>query len=183
MPATDTRDAEVAAPKGKFAKLKIPLVIAAVVLLEFVVVYMFFPPAAAEAPPPEPVKEAAKELPPPPPELEEPLKLTQSDKEVDLGDFSVTAHQALANVTLRIDFHLFGTVPIERDEEFTKAMESRGKRVREQVSWVIRAADLTDLTDAGLGLIKRRILATTNKTLGKPLMTSIVFTDFRFNEQ
>jgi flagellar FliL protein len=42
---------------------------------------------------------------------------------------------------------------------------------------------MVDLTDAGLGLIKRRILATTNKVLGKPLVQSVVFTEFRFNEQ
>src|SRR5436853_128840 len=45
------------------------------------------------------------------------------------------------------------------------------------------ADEVTDLTDAGLGLIKRRILETTNKTLGKPLLQGVVFSEFSFVEQ
>ena len=41
----------------------------------------------------------------------------------------------------------------------------------------------TDLTDAGLGLIKRKILEKTNRALGKPLLQTVVFSDFSFVEQ
>ena len=56
-------------------------------------------------------------------------------------------------------------------------------RIRENVIIIIRSAEVTDLTDAGLGLIKRRILETTNKTLGKPLLQEVVFSEFSFIEQ
>ena len=48
---------------------------------------------------------------------------------------------------------------------------------------LIGSAHQFDLTDAGLGLIKRRILETTNKTLGKPLLKGVVFSEFSFVEQ
>ncbi|MBL8828297.1 MAG: hypothetical protein JNM18_15050 [Planctomycetaceae bacterium] len=173
-----------AAPPSLMAKLKIPLLILGIVVVEFVVVYLFFP--SSQPPAPQPEKEAAKELPPEPvkePEEEPVADASKADKEVDLGEFSVSAHQAASNVTYRVDFHLYGTIPADKDEEYTKLMETKGKRVREQVLVTVRSSELADLTDAGLGLIKRRILATTNKILGKPLMQSVVFTDFRFNEQ
>ena len=48
---------------------------------------------------------------------------------------------------------------------------------------IVRSAEITDLTDAGLGLIKRRILETTNKALGKPLLQGVMFSEFSFVEQ
>lgn len=170
------------AKASTLSKLKIPLIILGVVIIEFVAVYLFFPaqkPSAATL-----ELEAQKELPPEPePEAEPTLEVNKADKEVDLGEFSVSAHQAAANVTYRIDFHLYGTIALDKEQEYAKLIETRTKRIREQIILTIRSAEVTDLTDAGLGLLKRRILATTNKTLGKPLMQSIVFTDFRFNEQ
>jgi hypothetical protein len=47
----------------------------------------------------------------------------------------------------------------------------------------LRSSELGDLTDAGLGLIKRRILEKTNRTLGKPYLRSVIFSDFSFIEQ
>ena len=47
----------------------------------------------------------------------------------------------------------------------------------------IRSAELADLTDPGLGLIKRQILEKTNRALGKPVLQGIVFSDFVAVEQ
>ena len=38
--------------------------------------------------------------------------------EVDLGEFNVTAYQPISNTTLRIDFHLYGTVAAAEQKEF-----------------------------------------------------------------
>jgi flagellar basal body-associated protein FliL len=103
--------------------------------------------------------------------------------EVDLGEFSVTAFQPVSNTTLRIDFHLFGTVNAEDENTFLTLMEENLHRFREQVIVTVRSADITDLTDAGLGLIKRKILEKTNKTLGQPLLRVVIFSDFSFIEQ
>ena len=39
--------------------------------------------------------------------------------EVDLGEFTVTAYQPVSATTLRIDFHLFGTVVTKDAKDFT----------------------------------------------------------------
>jgi len=43
--------------------------------------------------------------------------------------------------------------------------------------------DVADLADAGLGLVKRKILEKVNQTLGKPLLRTIIFSEFSFVEQ
>ena len=103
--------------------------------------------------------------------------------EVDLGEFSVTSFQPISNTTLRIDFHLFGTVAADDEQEFRTLIEENAHRFREQVIVTVRASDINDLTDAGLGLLKRQILEKTNKVLGKNLLRVVIFSDFSFIEQ
>ncbi len=103
--------------------------------------------------------------------------------EVDLGQFSVTSFQPTTNTTLRIEFHLYGTINREDQETFDTAYAENTHRIREQVIVTVRAAEVSDLTDAGLGLIKRRILEKTNRLLGKPLLKSVVVSEFSFIEQ
>jgi flagellar FliL protein len=103
--------------------------------------------------------------------------------EVEIGDFSVTSYQPSSEATLRIDFHLFATVPEEGEGLFASQLKRNKNRVREQVIVTMRNAELTDLTDPGLGLIKRRILTKVNRTLGKPLLRTIIISDFSFVEQ
>lgn len=103
--------------------------------------------------------------------------------EVDLENYKITAYQPASSITLRIEFHLFAMVPAEKAEEFQKLYDSKKNRVRDNVMAIIRSADMNDLTDPGLGLIKRKILETTNKALGKPLLEGAVFAEFTFLEQ
>ena len=108
---------------------------------------------------------------------------TKNQMEVDLGQFGVTAFQPLSNTTMRIDFHLYGTISRDDEEDFMLAWEGSQHRLRDQVIVTLRSSELGDLTDAGLGLIKRRILEKTNRTLGKPYLRSVIFSDFSFIEQ
>jgi flagellar FliL protein len=103
--------------------------------------------------------------------------------EVDLGDFSVTIFQPASNTTLRIDFHLFGAIRVDDEAEFKGRMEENKHRFRDQVLVTIRSSDVGDLADPGLALLKRKILAKTNETLGKPLLRSVIFSEFSFIEQ
>jgi flagellar FliL protein len=100
--------------------------------------------------------------------------------EVDLGEFTVTAFQPSSNNTLRIALHLFGTVAAGEELEFANRMKENLHRFRESVIVTLRGAEVNDLTDAGLGLLKRTILEKTNAILGKPLLKLIVFSDFSF---
>jgi flagellar FliL protein len=47
----------------------------------------------------------------------------------------------------------------------------------------LHAADTADLSDAELGLIKRKILEKTNRALGKPLVREVLFSKFNFVER
>jgi hypothetical protein len=103
--------------------------------------------------------------------------------EVDLGKYNVVVHQPAANVTLRVNFHLIGTVSPQQQSEFTRLFEKHQHRLRDQAIFEVRNCQVEDLTDPGLALLKRRILAKSNDLLGKPILQSVVFSDFSFIEQ
>ena len=103
--------------------------------------------------------------------------------EVDLGKYNVVVHHPASNVTLRVNFHLIGTVPAEEHHEFEELLAKNQHRLRDQAIFEIRNCQIDDLTDPGLALLKRRILAKSNDLLGKPLLHSVVFSDFSFVEQ
>ena len=103
--------------------------------------------------------------------------------EVDLGSYHIAVFQPSSNTTLRIDLHLYGIVLAKDLSDFELFYALHEHRLSEQVHATFRAAEITDLTDAGLGLIKRRILEKSNRTLGKPLLHDVVFSKFSFLEQ
>jgi flagellar FliL protein len=106
-----------------------------------------------------------------------------AEVEVDLGKYNVIVHQPTANVTLRVSFHLIGTVSEKEHTEFEHLLEKNQHRLRDQAIFEIRNCQIEDLTDPGLALLKRRILAKSNDLFGKPLLHSVVFSDFSFIEQ
>ena len=105
------------------------------------------------------------------------------ETEVDLGKYNVVVHHPASNVTLRVNFHLIGTVLTEEQHEFEEMLSKNQHRLRDQAIFEIRNCQIDDLTDPGLALLKRRILAKSNDLLGKPLLHSVVFSDFSFVEQ
>jgi flagellar FliL protein len=105
------------------------------------------------------------------------------EQEIDMGEYSLTAFQPAANTTLLINFHLYGTIANEDTNFFAANFDANKHRIRDQVLTTIRSAEIADLTDPGLGLIKRQILEKTNRTLGKPILQGIVFSDFVAVEQ
>jgi flagellar basal body-associated protein FliL len=103
--------------------------------------------------------------------------------EVELGKYNVVVHHPASNITLRVNFHLIGTVEEKEHQEFEALLEKNQHRLRDQAIFEIRNCQIEDLTDPGLALLKRRILAKSNDLLGKPLLRSVVFSDFSFVEQ
>jgi len=180
--------AEPADSPGRFsllAKLKVLLFVAGLIVVECLIAYLWLPDSAETAAMASAALQAkARET-----DLLEQQPDAANDQqladqiEVDLGEFSVTSFQPVSNTTLRIDFHLFGTVNAEDEKQFLSLMEENLHRFREQVIVTVRSADITDLTDAGLGLVKRKILEKTNRTLGKPLLRVVIFSEFSFIEQ
>lgn len=104
-------------------------------------------------------------------------------EEVELGTYNVTRFNPGTNTTLAIDFEVYATVLAPEAGEFEKRFEKSKARIREQITLTMHAAESRDLTDAGLGLIKRQILEKTNRALGQPLLKEVLFSKFNFVER
>ncbi|MCC7476009.1 MAG: flagellar basal body-associated FliL family protein [Pirellulales bacterium] len=103
--------------------------------------------------------------------------------EMELGTYNVTRFNPGTNTTLAIDFQVYVTVLAEEATEFEHRLEKSKARIREQIMLTMHGANSTDLTDAGLGLIKRQILEKTNRSLGQPLVKEVLFSKFNFVER
>lgn len=103
--------------------------------------------------------------------------------EVKLGTYNVTRFNPGTNTTLAIDFEVYGTVLASEAAEFEHRYEKSKARIREQITLTMHGTDALDLTDAGLGLIKRQILEKTNRALGQPLLKEVLFSKFNFVER
>jgi hypothetical protein len=189
----DTNDAAAAPPRrSMLGKLIVLGIVAAVVASECALAYWFLPvasetPAAAASVPPKhspaaPAKTTereAKSEPAPSDETERP-----ANAEVDLTEFTVTIFKPAANSTLRVDFHLWGSVAAESQKEFQKLFDENKNRFREQVRIAISSAEMSDLNDPSLSLIKRTILDKARTIIGKPLLLQdVIISDFSFIEQ
>lgn len=104
-------------------------------------------------------------------------------EEVKLGSFNVTRFNPGTNTTLAIDFEVYGTVLASEATEFEHRFEKSQARIREQITLTMHGTEAPDLTDAGLGLIKRQILEKTNRALGQPLLKEVLFSKFNFVER
>lgn len=107
----------------------------------------------------------------------------EHEAEVELGKFNVIVHRPTDNMTMRVNFHLIGTVPEKEHHEFAELYAKCEHRLRDQIIFEIRKSEAADLSDPGLALLKRKILAKSNELLGKPMLHTIVFSDFAFIEQ
>jgi flagellar FliL protein len=103
--------------------------------------------------------------------------------EAELGKYNVVIHQPAANLTMRVNFHLIGTLAEADEGEFHALLAKNEHRLRDQVIFEIRNSRVEDLTDPGLALLKRKILAKSNELLGKPILRTVLFSDFSFIEQ
>jgi flagellar basal body-associated protein FliL len=104
-------------------------------------------------------------------------------REVELGTYNITRYNPGTNTTLAVDFELFGTVLAEDLSTFQHHFETSNARIKEQITLTMHSAESADLTDAGLGLIKRQILEKTNRALGQPLLKEVLFSKFNFVER
>ncbi len=103
--------------------------------------------------------------------------------EVDLEEFQITTQSANSSTTMRVEFHLYGVIQAADKEEFDRLVKACQHRLRDQILMIVRSAHPRDLSDAGLGLIKRQILEKTNALLGKPLLREVIVSDFSYLEQ
>ena len=179
----ETEDTATQQP-SLMGKLKIGAFIAVVVAIECVVAMLYLPSAddtramaqglVAGQAPDDPQAEAEE------PEAEEDgVKRV----EVQLDEpFAVMSHKPASNTTLRVNFSLYGVVLEDNADEFAELLEKNQHRYRDSVGQIMRSSEVTDFTDPGLALLKRKILEKTNRIIGKPLLESVIFSDFSFIE-
>jgi flagellar FliL protein len=160
--------------------LLIAVFVGGVILVECLAAYMLIPSTADL----EAKAKAAKEE---HAEEHEPAESHASEAhattvEVELGKFNVTVQRPASDVSLRVNFMLIGTVDEHQHTAFELLYEKNQHRLRDKIIFEIRNAELSDLADPGLGLIKRRILAKSNELLGKPMLQSVVFSEFSYTQ-
>jgi hypothetical protein len=189
MSEKQAKPADAAKPESKasggiMGKLMIAGFMGGVVAVECLLAYLFIPSAEQVAAMAE--QNMQKKL---PAELKPEHGSTEdtSDSkpliEIELGDFSITVTQPNSPTALRVDFMLWGTIK-EADQPEVKSLFDRNiHRFRDMVLSEIRNLESTDLADPELTLIKRRILAKSNDLLGKPVLKSVVFSQFSYIEQ
>lgn len=194
MSATPTTDESVTLEPASNKKpgimtlVKALVVLSVLVLLQVVGVTMLLPSSAETAKIAEQLVAAEKSA-----DTEEGSSAAPSNKsaqlatynmrEVSLGTFHVVTYDADTGSSLNVDFDLFGTVLASEEGEFLQLFTDNERRMREQILVTIRGADISDLSDPDLDLIKRMILEKTNRTLGKPLIHEAIFSKFSFIER
>lgn len=104
-------------------------------------------------------------------------------KEVELLTDNITRFNPNTDMTLNVQFSVYGVVLANEEAEFLAAFAANANRIHEQIMLTIHAAESVDLANAGLGLIKRQILEKTNRTLGRPMLREVVFTKLNFVER
>lgn len=104
--------------------------------------------------------------------------------EFSLGDpFSVSFIPAGADQSYRVEFKLFGTLRKADEEQLQALFAERGLRFRHRMNLEIRNASLQELQENQLGLIQRRVLATSTELLGKAVLLSVGFSDYQVLEE
>ena len=103
--------------------------------------------------------------------------------EFDLGPpFSVSFVPPGADHNYRVEFKLFGTLRSADHEHLQALFTEREKRFRHRMLLEIRNASLQELQENQLGLIQRRVLATSTELLGEAVLLSVGFSDYQVLE-
>ncbi|MCC6509185.1 MAG: dihydrolipoamide acetyltransferase [Pirellulaceae bacterium] len=103
--------------------------------------------------------------------------------EFPLGDHSATFTPPGADRTYRVEFRLFGTVKAKDLEHVEGLYMEREGRFRHRLMLEIRNATMDELNENQLGLIQRRILATSNEILEEPILLGVGFQDYQVIEE
>ena len=113
------------------------------------------------------------------------IESDQSIKEFPLGEYGVAFVPPGADRTYRVEFRLFGTVKGTDLTRMETLYAERQGRFHHRMMLEIRNATLEELSERQLGLLQRRILATSNEILDEdnPILVSIGFNDYQLMEE
>lgn len=103
--------------------------------------------------------------------------------EFELGSYGPSFVPNGSDRMHRIEFRLFGTLHAKDKTHMKELFEERQGRFRHRLNLEIRNATLAELNENQLGLIQRRILATSNELLGEAILLSVGFQDYQVLEE
>lgn len=104
-------------------------------------------------------------------------------KEFSLGEHAVAFKPPGTDRNYRVEFRLFGTIRQKDEKRMEELFEERKGRFRHRMMLEIRNATMDELNENQLGLIQRRILATSNEILEEPILLGVGFIDYHVYEE
>jgi len=186
-PAKNAKDAHApaeAAPKGGGlkSKLMIGVFVSGVIVAETVVFFLMVPSGEEVAALAESrLIAVAQEI-----DAKKSQDHTHDEAETiiefDLGTYGVSFVPPGADHNYRVEFKLFGTLRSADAEHLQALFLEREKRFRHRMLLEIRNASLQELQENQLGLIQRRVLATSTELLGEAVLLSVGFSDYQVLE-
>lgn len=114
---------------------------------------------------------------------EEKIESAETVKEFSLGEYGVVFIPPGSDRTYRVEFRLFGTIHAKDEKRLEALFNERQGRFRHRMMLEVRTATMDELTENQLGLIQRRILATSNEILEEPILLGIGFDDYQLLEE
>lgn len=102
--------------------------------------------------------------------------------EQDLGTFNISFIPAGSDLPYRVEFKLYGELIAKDLPHLEELLSEKVGRFRNRLILEIRNASLQELQENQLGLIRRRILATSTELLGEPILINVGFHDYQVIE-
>ena len=103
--------------------------------------------------------------------------------EFDMGTHGIEFRPAGADQNYKVEFRLFGTLKSSDLEHMKELFAERELRFKYRMMLEIRNASMQELQENQLGLIQRRVLATSTELLGEALLLSVGFAEYQVLEQ
>ncbi len=112
---------------------------------------------------------------------EEAQEDANSIREFELGEYGVSFTPPGADRNYRVEFRLFGTVKLRDEKQLERLFSERKGRFRDRMLSEVRNATMDELNEKQLGLIRRRILATSNGVLDdeRPILLGVGFHEYQ----
>ncbi len=95
--------------------------------------------------------------------------------EVDLGTFRISVPLSEDHAILIVDFQLYGTVAVYKEDELSSRLADRTLRLRHAVVMTVRETSLKELADPRLTLLLQRIRQAANSVLDGPEIIRVGF--------
>jgi hypothetical protein len=108
---------------------------------------------------------------------------TDSIEEFKLGLFGLSFTPSGSDRSFRVEFDLRGTVKKGDLSTIEKLFAEREGRFRHRMTLELRNTTLDELKETQLGLIQRRILATSNEVFETPILLGVVFYNYDLIEE